>query len=73
MVPTVKYGAGSIMIWGYMTADGVGEMSACEGRMNSQKYINVLETVLMLSLRSIFDNTNLLDIMFQQHDWFSLS
>ena len=54
------------MIWGCMAADGVGEMFVCEGRMNSQKYINVLETVLMPSLTNIFGDINVHGIKFQQ-------
>jgi len=66
VVPTVKHGGGSIMVWGCMAAGGVGEMFVCEGRMNSQKYINVLETVLMPSLTRIFGDTNLDGVKFQQ-------
>ena len=54
------------MIWGCMAADGVGEMFVCEGRMNSEKYINVLETVLISSLTHIFGDTNVRGITFQQ-------
>ena len=66
VVPTVKHGGGSIMIWGCMAADGVGEMFVCEGRMNSQNHINMLETVLMPSLTRIFGDTNVRGIKFQQ-------
>ena len=66
VVPTVKHGGGSIMICGCMAADGVGEMFICEGRMNSQKYINVLETALMSLLTRIFGDTNLDGVKFQQ-------
>lgn len=66
VVPTVKHGGGSIMIWGCMTADGVGEMFVCEGRMNSVKYIEVLETALLPSLTSLFGDTNLDGVIFQQ-------
>ncbi|XP_046975380.1 uncharacterized protein LOC124541508 [Vanessa cardui] len=37
VVPTVKHGGGSVMVWGCMTDSGVGEMSVCEGRMDSTK------------------------------------
>ncbi|EIE82427.1 hypothetical protein RO3G_07132 [Rhizopus delemar RA 99-880] len=42
---TVKYGGGSLMMWGCMTAKGVGY--ACQifdGNMNSQTYTNILGT-----------------------------
>lgn len=66
VVPTVKHGGGSIMVWGCMAASGVGKMFICEGRMNSEKYINVLENVLMPSLTRMFGDTNLDDVKFQQ-------
>ena len=66
VVPTVKHGGGSIMIWSCMAADGIGEMFTCEGHMSSQKYINVLETMLMPSLMRIFGNTSVRGIKFQQ-------
>lgn len=49
-----------------MTSDGVGEMFVCEGRMNSVKYIEVLETALLPSLTSLFGDTNLDGVIFQQ-------
>ena len=65
VVPTVKHGGGNIMIWGCMAADGVDEMFVCEGRMNSQKYINVLETVLISFVNAHFCDTNVRGIKFQ--------
>lgn len=66
VVPTVKHGGGSIMIWGCMAADGVGEMMLCEGRMNSTKYTEVLETALAPSVTQIFGDTNTDGVKFQQ-------
>lgn len=66
VVPTVKHGGGSVMIWGCMATSGVGEMFVCEGRMNSEKYINVLETALIPYLSRIFGDTNLDGVKFQQ-------
>ncbi|CAG9565363.1 unnamed protein product [Danaus chrysippus] len=66
VVPTVKHGGGSIMIWGCMAADGVGEMVLCEGRMNSVKYTEVLETALATSITQIFGDTNTDGLKFQQ-------
>lgn len=56
IVPTVKYGGGSVMIWGCMTANGVGEVYVCEGRMNSSRYIDMLEEVLEPSIVKLFDS-----------------
>lgn len=55
IIPTVKFGGGSIMIWGSMSASGVGELFVCEGRMNSQRYISMLEEVLEPSALKLFD------------------
>lgn len=66
VVPTVKHGGGSIMIWGCMAADGVGEMVLCEGRMNSEKYTAVLETALAPSITKIYGDTNSEGVKFQQ-------
>ncbi|GJQ80163.1 hypothetical protein Trydic_g23741 [Trypoxylus dichotomus] len=46
ITPTVKHGRGSFMIWGCMSANGIGEMFVCDGRMNSERYIPMLEEVL---------------------------
>lgn len=66
VVPTVKHGGGSIMDWGCMTDSGVGELFVCEGRMDSSKYINVLETALLPSFTKLFGDTNMDSDKFQQ-------
>lgn len=46
------------MVWGCMTASGVGELKVCEGRMNTARYIETLEEVLEPSIVKLFpDNT----------------
>lgn len=42
------------MIWGCMSATGVGELSICEGRMNSSRYITMLEEVFEPSILKLF-------------------
>uniref|UniRef100_A0A3Q3LJA6 Uncharacterized protein n=1 Tax=Mastacembelus armatus TaxID=205130 RepID=A0A3Q3LJA6_9TELE len=37
-VRTMKYGGGSIMIWGCFTASGPGQLAIVEGKINSQVY-----------------------------------
>lgn len=66
VVPTVKHGGGSMMVWGCMSANGVGEIVVCEGRMDSKKYIQVLETALKPSFNKLFGDTNMDSIRFQQ-------
>jgi len=57
VIPTVKHGGGSIMVWGCMLAHGMGEILMCEGRMDSKKYIQVLETALDPSFNKILTPT----------------
>lgn len=66
VVPTVKFGGGSCMVWGCMAAGGIGELFTCEGRMNSDSYIDVLGTSLKASYRKIFGNRSHRRIIFQQ-------
>ena len=41
-IPTVKHGGGSIMIWGCMSAKGVGNIEIIEGIMDRHAYHNIL-------------------------------
>ncbi len=43
MVPTVKHGGGSVLMWGCMSAAGVGELHFIDGIMNSQMYCSILK------------------------------
>ncbi len=43
MVPTVKHGGGSVLMWGCMSAAGVGELHIIDGIMNSQMYCSILK------------------------------
>lgn len=43
MVPTVKHGGGSVLMWGCMSAAGVGELHFIDGIMNSQRYCSMLK------------------------------
>ncbi len=46
-LPTVKHGGGSIMVWGYMTTVGTGELLFIEGNMNSNMYCDILKQKMM--------------------------
>ena len=52
-VPTVKFGGGSIMIWGCFSVKGVGKISVIDGKMNVQKYNQILQKNLMFSVESL--------------------
>ncbi|CAI9602484.1 unnamed protein product [Staurois parvus] len=54
MVPTVKHG---VLLWGCMSAAGVGEMHFIDGIMNSQMYCSILKE--KFSNMTIIQNTHL--------------
>ncbi len=53
MVPTVKHGGGSVLMWGCMSAAGVGELYFIDGIMNSQMYCSILKEKMLPSLRAL--------------------
>ncbi len=53
MVPTVKHGGGSVLMWGCMSAAGVGELHFIDVIMNSQMYCSILKEKMLPSLRAL--------------------
>lgn len=47
---TLKFGGGSLMMWGCMSWDGVGNSCRIDGRMDGALYVEILEDDLMASL-----------------------
>ena len=47
---TVKFGGGSLMMWGCMTAKGVGYACCIDGNMNAQLYTRILDEELLRTL-----------------------
>uniref|UniRef100_A0A3B3DJG5 Transposase n=1 Tax=Oryzias melastigma TaxID=30732 RepID=A0A3B3DJG5_ORYME len=43
IIPTVKYGGGSVMVWGCFAASGPGRLAVIDGSMNSTVYQKVLK------------------------------
>lgn len=41
--PTVKYGGGSVMVWGCISSSGVGELVFIEGIMDHKMYLALLK------------------------------
>jgi transposase len=65
IIPTVKFGGGSIMVWGCMSWHGVGQLYRCRGTMNKDQYINVLQNNMIPSSRSLFGRRG---VFVFQHD-----
>lgn len=62
--PTVKHGGGSLMVWGCMTAKGIGHLTKIEGNMDAELYCEILRDELMNSLE--YRDLNVADVLFQQ-------
>lgn len=61
--PTVKFGGGSVMIWGCITYKGVGEMRIVDGTMDSITYTRILSDCLLTTACKISIEN---DFIFQQ-------
>ncbi len=53
VLPKVKYGGGSVMVWGCMSAAGTGEIQLIEGTMNANMYCDILKQSMIPSLRRL--------------------
>uniref|UniRef100_A0A8C6VYB8 Transposase Tc1-like domain-containing protein n=1 Tax=Nothobranchius furzeri TaxID=105023 RepID=A0A8C6VYB8_NOTFU len=53
IIPTVKYGGGSVMVWGCFAASGTGRLAVINGTMNSTVYQNILKENVRPSVRQI--------------------
>ena len=52
-MPTVKHGGGNIMFWGFMSAEGGGELYFIEGNMNPNMYCEILQQSMVSSLKKL--------------------
>ena len=58
-------GGVSVMVWGCIGPNGVGNLAICERSVNSDYYIQILKENLPESVQKIYDNENQL-FLFQQ-------
>jgi hypothetical protein len=49
---TVKFGGGSLMVWGCMGWNGVGILAEVIGKMDAEKYVSILECNLLPSMEN---------------------
>uniref|UniRef100_A0AAR2K3W5 Tc1-like transposase DDE domain-containing protein n=1 Tax=Pygocentrus nattereri TaxID=42514 RepID=A0AAR2K3W5_PYGNA len=52
-IPTVKYGGGSIMLWGCFSSAGTGKLVKVDGKMDGAKYRAILEENLLESAKDL--------------------
>lgn len=51
---TVKHGGGHIMVWGCMSASGVGRLYKVTGMMKADQYLGIMQNVMMPSMVDLF-------------------
>ncbi len=53
VLPTVKHGDGSVIVWGCMSAAGTEELQFTEGTMNTNMYCDILKQSMIPSLQRL--------------------
>ncbi len=53
VLPTVKHGGGSVMVWGCISAAGTGELQLIGGTMNANMYCDILKQSMISSLQRL--------------------
>ncbi len=63
VLPTIKHGGGSVMVWGCMSAAGTEKLLFIEGTINANMYSDILKHSMIPSLqrlgrRAVFQHDN---------------
>ncbi|GBN05033.1 Transposable element Tc1 transposase [Araneus ventricosus] len=66
LVGTVKYGGGGVLVWGCMSASGLGNLVFIDGIMNHALYLNILRDNLKLSAQNLGIGNNF--VFYQDND-----
>ena len=64
---TVKFGGGSLMMWGCMTWNGVGLGCKIDGKMGADLYVQILEDELQQTLEHYCYESTFLPFNFQSY------
>ncbi len=54
LLPATSPKPGSVMVWGCVSAPGKGNLHFCDGTINAEKYIEILEHNMLPSRRHLF-------------------
>ena len=57
IIPTVKHGGGSVMVWGCFAASGPGRLAVIDGTMNSALYQKILKENVRPSVQTSSSST----------------
>jgi hypothetical protein len=52
----IKHGGGKVMVWGCVTAHGVGRLCQIDGKVDSKKYISILQEAYLRTLEDLHTN-----------------
>lgn len=66
VVPNFSSGRISANIWGWMSADGVGELVLLPSRANATHYLSVLEDSMLPSVRTVYPADELPEVSYVQ-------
>lgn len=66
IVPTTESGRISVNIWGWMSADGVGELSRLPPKANALDYVDNLENAMLPTVRNVYPESDLPQFNFLQ-------
>lgn len=61
-LPTVKYGGGSVLVWGCFHAGGIGPLRRIRGIMDKNVYVDILEKTMLPFARQVFGRS----LLYQQ-------